>query len=269
MDSLTVRYGEWALVAGAAEGIGSAFASLLAKQGMNLVMVDHNLAALASLAGELEHLHGIKTVRIHGDLSQDNAAEECLAATAGLACRLLVYVPAFSPVGRFAEHSQEDIEHFLGLNVKTPLKMVYAFLRLQERGKRSGIILMSSLAGMIGPALAAPYSATKAFSRVLSESLYYEMKDFPVDVLACCAGPTSTPTYLASRPAKGNRMVSVTEPGEVAAYALRKLGKSPVCIPGWKNRFFYFLLTRILPRKAAGRIVSNAMLRMYPKKKGS
>ncbi|MCX6245215.1 MAG: SDR family NAD(P)-dependent oxidoreductase [Bacteroidetes bacterium] len=264
MDLKSGRYGEWAMVAGAADGIGSAFSSILAEGGMNLIMIDHNLSSMTSLADELEKKHGVRTVRIHKDLAEKDAAEECLAMINDLNFRLLIYVPAFSPVRRFMDHSPEAVERFLSLNVRSPLKMVHAFLRRQEKGKRAGIILMSSLAGMIGPALAAPYSATKAFSMILSESLFYELRENPVDVLACCAGPTSTPTYWSSKPAGVSKLVAVMEPDKVARYALKNLGKKPVCIPGWKNRLFYFILTRILPRRMAGRIVSDSMFKMYP-----
>ena len=39
MDSFPDRYGTWAVVAGASEGLGEAFAAALAERGMNVVMV--------------------------------------------------------------------------------------------------------------------------------------------------------------------------------------------------------------------------------------
>jgi hypothetical protein len=122
---------------------------------------------------------------------------------------------------------------------------------------------MSSLAGMVGPALAAPYAATKAFSLLLAESLFYEMKKDNVDILACCAGPTSTPTYWKSKPINQSKFIEVMDPSIVATSALKKLGRTPVCIPGWKNRVIYYFLTR-LSKKRAGYIVSKSMLGMYP-----
>jgi short-subunit dehydrogenase len=258
------RFGEWALVAGAAEGIGAAFSTLLAEHGMNLIMADIKAASLNSLADELEKNCRIRTIRIHRDLSAGNAGIECLREAGDIDFRLMVYVPAFSRVGKFPEYSEDEIDRFLSLNIKTPVQMVHSFLQKRQKEKTCGIILMSSLAGMLGPALVAPYAGTKAFTIAFSESLFYELKEEGVEILACCAGPTSTPTYWSSKPGNRNTMIEVMKPADVAEYALRMLGRRPVCIPGWKNRLAYLLLTRILSRNIAAGIVSKSMKRMYP-----
>ena len=41
MNGKTDCYGEWALISGAAEGLGAAFAKALAARKLNLIMVDH------------------------------------------------------------------------------------------------------------------------------------------------------------------------------------------------------------------------------------
>ncbi len=264
MDDVVSRYGKWALVAGAAEGIGAAFSAILAGYGMNLILVDNNIQSLNLLADELEKIHGITTIRVHQDLSEENAAQDCLEKVKDVDFRLMIYVPAFSKVGKFTGYSSEEVDLFLSLNVRTPVHIIHSFLRHKQNGQRCGVILMSSLAGMLGPALVAPYAATKAFLIIFSESLFYELKNEKVDILACCAGPTSTPTYWKSNPGKGNKIIEIMQPPEVAGYALKMLGKQPLCIPGWKNRLFYYLLTRIIPRKIAGNIVSKSMLKIYP-----
>jgi short-subunit dehydrogenase len=263
MNETVLRYGDWALIAGAAEGIGAAFSVLLAGSGINLILIDNNLPSLDLLADELEKDHRITTKRISCDLSGENAAEYCLDKVREIDFRLMIYVPAFSRVGKFVEYSEEEIGRFVSLNVNTPLFMVHSFLRRRQKGKPCGIILMSSLAGIIGPALAAPYAGTKAFTRIFSESLFYELKNEKVDILACCAGPTSTPTYWGSQPKNRNSIIAVMQTRDVAAYALKMLGKKPFCIPGWTNRLFYFLLTRVIPRKISGSIVSRSMVKMY------
>jgi len=264
MNDFVSRYGEWALIAGAAEGIGAAFSTTLAGYGMNLILADKNLPSLNLLADELEKIHRITTVRLHQDLSEENACRDCLDKVKEIDFRLMIYIPAFSLVGKFAEYSAEDIDSFLSLNVRTPVHLVHSFLRRKQKGQRFGIILMSSLAGLLGPALAAPYAATKAFSIIFSESLFYELKNDKVDILACCAGPTSTPTYWNSNPRNQSKIIEIMQPLDVATYTLKMLGNRPVCIPGWKNRLFYYFLTRVIPRKFAGTLVSKSMLKMYP-----
>jgi short-subunit dehydrogenase len=63
-------------------------------------------------------------------------------------------------------------------------------------------------------------------------------------------------------------MIDVMQPAKVVNHALKRLGKRSYCIPGWKNRLFYYILTRILPRKMAGNIVSKSIKKMYPEKSG-
>ncbi|MGA3012632.1 MAG: SDR family NAD(P)-dependent oxidoreductase [Bacteroidales bacterium] len=264
MNDLVLRYGDWAFIAGAAEGIGAAFSIALAEKGMNLILVDNNFPALNLLADELEKNFRISTLRIFQDLTKPDAVSACLEKSKSIDFRLVVYVPAFSPVGRFSSYTDEDIDRFLSLNNRTPIHFIHSLLKKRQKDKQYGIIMMSSLAGILGPPLSAPYAGTKAFTVVLAESLFYELKDAKVDIMACCAGPTSTPTYWSSNPGKQNKIIDVMQPSKVAVYALKMLGKRSYCIPGWKNRLFYYILTRILPRKMAGNIVSKSIKKMYP-----
>jgi len=263
MKDLVSCYGNWAMIAGAAEGIGAAFSRALAGYGFNLILVDKNYSSLNLLAEELDGKKSTKIISVQLDLSEENAINICREKMTDHECGLLIYIPAFSAVGRFTKYTSIEIDQFLVLNVRTPIHLIHSYLQMRRPGKRTGVILMSSLAGMVGPALAAPYAATKAFSLLLSESLFYEMKDSKVDILACCAGPTSTPTYWKSKPRNQSKLIEVMDPADVAAAALKKLGRTPVCIPGWKNRLIYYFLTRISV-KTAGHIVSKSMLEMYP-----
>ena len=47
------RYGPWATVAGASEGLGATYAEELASRGLNLVLVARRAELLQSLASEL------------------------------------------------------------------------------------------------------------------------------------------------------------------------------------------------------------------------
>jgi uncharacterized protein len=263
MNDFADRYGKWVLVAGSAEGLGAAFSEALASRKMNLVMADIRADKLEALAERLSTTYGILTKKVVIDLSGGSSWSSCLKEINGLDCRLLVYVPAYSPVKTFTSNSLEDLDRYLSLNCATPIKMVWEFCRMLPENKGGGILLMSSLAGIVGPKYVAPYAASRAFSILLGESLHHELKMKGISVTVCCAGPTSTPTYWESHPDQGRDDTMLMEPDTVAEYALKCLGRKAVCIAGWKNRASYFLLTRILGRKIAGTLVNRAMSKLY------
>src|SRR5206468_10468158 len=80
MTGFRDRYGPWAVVAGASEGIGAAFATALAARGLDLVLVARRPEPLAALAGRLP----VGTVVVPADLSTVDGVEAVFAATAGL-----------------------------------------------------------------------------------------------------------------------------------------------------------------------------------------
>jgi uncharacterized protein len=264
MASLPERYGNWALVAGAAEGIGEGFTTLLAAAGFNIILVDRNAVAMNELAKKTGQEYQVKTLVLHLDLAAPDAAGRCMEAAVSTGCRLLVYVAAYSQVGRFCDLDASDLDGFLSVNTHTLLHLVHGFSnRLIRAGQTGGILLVSSLAGLIGPQYVAPYAATKAFSIRLAEALHDELADHGIDITVCCAGTVSTPTYWESQPDFGQMKPPVMQPMEVAAYAMSNLGKKILCIPGLKNRLQYFFLLHLIPRRMANRLVNDAMKKMY------
>lgn len=264
MPAFNEKYGPWAIVAGAAEGLGEAYSTFLASQKINLVMVDNQRVAMEELAKKLENNYQVRIIQLHLDLSKKESANEILKATRGFDTGLLVYNAAYSLIKPFLDHTSVELDTFIDVNTKTQIQLVHGFSKRLIHTKRGGgILLMSSLAGLIGMQLVAPYAATKAFAWNLAEALYHELKPYEIDVMACAAGATETPAYLKTNPKYGWPRPSVMKPMEVAKGALTNLGKQARYIPGMSNRFNYFLLTRIMPRKMAAGIANKTMRKMY------
>lgn len=264
MTDFSTRYSQWALVAGAAEGIGAAYCEELARRGMNLIMVDVKEVEMGFLAGQIEKKYNIMTRRMLIDLSEGDAPVKCMAEIRELHCRLLVYNAAYSRVKPFLDARPEELDLYISVNARTPLKLVHSFANyLKETGKPGGILLMSSLAGLWGTSLVAAYSGTKGFNLALAEALSHELKPYNIDVSAVCAGATATPGYLGTNPSYGFIRPSVMKPGRVASIALNRLGRKAVIIPGLSNKLTYFFLTRILPRSVSANLVNRTMARTY------
>ena len=249
------RYGPWALVAGASEGLGAAYARALAARGLNLVLVARRLPLLKALAQEITAQSEVEVCCLDGDLSERAFLEGLQAACAGLEVGLIVYNAAYAPIGEFASTPPDDLLHVVAVNVRAPVTLVRAFLPGMSARGRGGIILMTSLAGNQGSPHISTYAASKAFNRVLAEGLWYELKDKGVDVLACCAGAVRTPGY--SGAAAGKDAPGTLDPQEVVEQALRALGRGPVVIPGRLNRVANFLMSRLLPRRWAISIMAG------------
>jgi hypothetical protein len=264
MTDFSGRYGQWGLVAGAAEGIGASFCEELARKGMNLIMVDTDATGMMLLSRRLEDAWHIKAKHLVLDLASPDAPEQCMKQVTDLDCRLLVYNAAYSRVKPFLSADPAELDLYIDVNARTPLKLVFSFAKKLKEEKRSGgILLMSSLAGLWGTRLVAAYSGTKAFNLQLAEALSHELRQYRIDVSACCAGATATPGYLGSNPSYGLIRPSVMDPGRVASIALKKLGKKVLIVPGFSNRMTYFLLTRILPRSMSAAFVNRMMEKTY------
>jgi len=80
-----------------------------------------------------------------------------------------------------------------------------------------------------------------------------------VDVLACCAGATRTPAFVAAMPGGAPGLL---EPAQVVEEALDGLGRGALVIPGRVNRAVSFLLRRLLPRRTAVRILGDQTRRL-------
>ena len=258
------KYGPWAIIVGAAEGLGEAYCIALAKRKMNLLMVDKRISELNSLAIRIREEYSVKTQLLHLDLNNKDATTIILEASTKLDIGLLIYNAAYSQIKPFVNYTKEELDAFITVNTSSQIHLVHAFAKkLMTRKKTGGIILMSSLAALIGMQLIAPYAATKAFTWNLAEALNYELKPHHIDVMACISGAIATPTYLKSNPKYGFIKPLVMQSESVAEAALDKLGKKALFIPGFSNRLNYFILTHLMPRKMAASIANKTMGEMY------
>ena len=247
-------YGPWALVAGASEGIGAAFAKSLAERGLNLVLIARNREKLYGFASELRSKYEIAVEEQVVDLGDDKSIRKLLS-TIKQEIGLLVYNAAYSPIGYFKDVPQTDLDKIINVNIRTPLYLLKSLTEsMIERGK-GGVILMSSLSGTQGSPKIATYAASKSFNTILAEGLWHELKDLNVDVLACVAGAVRTPGYMSSADQKD--APGTLDPNEVAEEALNSLGNSPSVVPGSFNKFAKFIMSRVLSRKRAIHIMHN------------
>lgn len=260
MTEFAERYGPWALVAGASEGIGAAFARALARRSLSLVLVARRPEPLAELEREIAASSKVGVRSLSLDLRSPDALSRLADATADLDIGLVVYNAAFAPRGEFLASPLADQLAVIDVNARGPLELAHRFgRRLAARGA-GGIVLLSSLTAFQGSPFVATYGASKAFLLSLGEALWFELAPRGVDVLVVCAGATRTPSYLSQRSSQG--APGELEPEPVAEEALAHLGKGPLRIPGRFNRVASQLLRRLLPRSTTIRLMGAQTRRL-------
>jgi short-subunit dehydrogenase len=262
--NLKKKYGNTAMIAGASEGIGGAFAAFLAKEGFDLVLIARRQQPLELLAESLRIENNIKVTCMTCDLSDDDAIQQIQEKLKGMEINLLVYNAVQSYIGPFIRNSHENHLQMARLNMITPLSMIHQFGEKMLAKGQGAIVLMTSLAGFQGSGYLSMYAATKAFNHILGESLWFEWKKSGVDIIACCAGATSTPNFRNTNPEKNSFFAPrILLPAEIPVECFRKLGRQPSCITGRGNRVASFIMQKILPRKAAINIMGETTRKMY------
>ena len=201
------NFKKWALVTGAASGMGRIYVSRLAGMGYNVVAVDINAAGLEETAaivrGQIASAEGLtdsqkesfRILKVVQDLSLDTAADSIFARTEEEGCEIEVLVNNAGIMYCQAIHatSERMLSLIMMVHMYTPLMICRKYLNgMRERG--CGYILnISSLASwMIWPGIGM-YGSTKRFVRDYSRELRIEAQKTGVSITNAYFGAVDTP----------------------------------------------------------------------------
>jgi uncharacterized protein len=229
------KYGRWAVIAGASEGIGACLADQLAARGLDLVLIARNGTLLDEVATRARNKYGVQTRAVVQDLTAADIGAEVADATDGLDVGLLIYnAGASDRTTTFLENELEYSLMQIKLDCVGPTALAHHFGRaMRERG-RGGIVLVGSLACLAGSATLAMYSAVKAFQHNFAEGLWAELGPYGVDVCCTPLGMTYTPAFqrLGIEYDPAAHMLSE----DVAREIIANIGNGPVHVVGDNNR---------------------------------
>lgn len=240
----------YALVTGASSGIGQQYATELAKQKYDLVLVSNQEKEIQEVADELSQKYGVKTIALYRDLAKDEAAQELHSYCKENNIQIDILINN-AGVFFFNEYVKTDIrriELMLNLHIKTVSEMCYYFgADMKERGFGYILNMSSMSAWMTMPGISV-YNATKAYILNFSRSIWYELKPYGVGVTAICPGAVDTGLYGLSdywRKIAVGIGVSM-RPEKLAQKALKKMfKKKKQYIPGWINHIFIFMVKHL------------------------
>jgi uncharacterized protein len=248
------KYGGWAVVTGASDGIGRAFAELLAAAGFNLVIAARRKDILETLATDLSGVHGVEVRPVPCDLARAEGVALLELATEGLDAGLLIAAAGFGTSGNFLDSDLIAELGMIDVNCRAVAALAHTFGNRFTRRGSGAIVLLSSLLAFQGAPRAANYAATKAYVQTFAEGLRQELAAAGVDVLAVAPGPVRSGFGR-----RANMQMSMAQrPAEVARGALRALGTRGTVRPGFLSQFLRLALMP-LPRWGRVRIMGIIM----------
>ena len=245
------QYGPWALVVGASQGLGAAWAEECAKRGQNVAICARTLSKLDAVAADLRKKYGVETRTFSIDISAEDCPEKIYENVKDLDLGTLIYNAAIETGGYFIKVDEKYHRQQVIGNAMNPMVLTYKIARDMAKRHRGCILLISSMAGVVGTASQPSYGAAKSFMAILGESLWYEMQKYGVYAAGVTVGSVATPNYVEQQAEQGTNMevgesyeyddliegleefnkavmdAKPHTPADVAAYVLDHVGTGP------------------------------------------
>jgi 3-hydroxybutyrate dehydrogenase len=205
--------GKWALVTGAAAGLGLAVAESLAGAGANIVL--HDLIEPKETRDRLRFRFAVQVVSVAADLSQRSSIETMMAELLGRleAIDILVnnaVVRHFAPVEAFAP---EDWEEALAVNLSAPFHLIRLALPAMKKRGWGRIFNLASIYSTRAVADRIDYVTTKTAILGMTRAVAIETIASGITCNALCPGTLPTPAItqkIASIAAASARSIDET-----------------------------------------------------------
>jgi len=219
--------GRTALVTGASLGIGRAVALALARRGARVKATGLEAGPLLELARSCAA--GV----LAADLGDEDGLERLIEWVGSV--DLLVNVAGFGRYQALADVAAEETREMLAVNLAAPIRLTAALAPgMVERG-RGRIVYVASIAGVVGVAHEAVYSATKGGLIAFSESVRYELAGSGVGVTVVVPAVVSTSFFARRGAGYARRFPRPLPPARVATRLVVAIERdlSEVYVPRW------------------------------------
>ncbi|MBE7172612.1 MAG: SDR family NAD(P)-dependent oxidoreductase [Williamsia sp.] len=253
----------YALITGAAKGIGRSLAAELAKRNYHLLLADLDGIGLAQTAYNIRERYRVEVRHIELDLAEEGAAAKLKQWSKPYHDQLQIVVnnAGYGLNGQFAHIPSREHMDNIYVNVRAVVEISHAFIPvLQQHPAQAYLLNVGSTTAYQTVPYLNVYAASKAFVLSFTRGLRYELRKSNISV--SCLSPGSTDTDFVNRARMGESVRKTAarvnmSPDEVARIAVRGLfrGNSEI-IPGWINKLNAWLPS-FFPKSLVERIAGN------------
>lgn len=238
--------------------MGKIYAERLAEARYDLLLVSNQETELQQVAEELQSRFHVTVIPHYQDLSTNTAADELFAfcQEQSIEIEILINNAGMFFFEELTPENEGKAMKMLQLHIFTPTRLCLLFGESMKQRGHGYILNVSSMAAKIPAPGITIYSATKAYLKSFSKSLYFEMRPYGVGVTTVCPAAIATPLYKL-KPSLLNLGVKIGligTPQWLVKRALRGMfRKRRVVKPGLMN---YYLppLIAILPKWLVARL---------------
>ncbi|XP_065078474.1 very-long-chain 3-oxoacyl-CoA reductase-like [Ochlerotatus camptorhynchus] len=182
--SLAERYGKWAVITGATDGIGKGYAWHLARHGINLVLISRTESKLKMVAKEIYDKFPVEIKWIAADFTDDcgiypRIRKELQDLDIGILVNNVGM--AADRLDPFESFSEGEHRTLLNVNILSTLWMSHMVLPWMKHARRGIIVNVSSMCARSPAPHGAMYSATKGFVYSLTEAIQLELRGTGVE----------------------------------------------------------------------------------------
>lgn len=187
--------GKTVLITGASRGIGRGTAIECARQGANLALnwyrdrdgIDETVAEIKAL--------GRRVVEVEGDVAERGSATRFVSTAAKELGGVDVFVSnaGICPFHSFLDTPPETFERTMAVNLHGAYYMTQAAAnRMKDQGRGGSIIAISSISALVGGAMQAHYTPTKAGVHSLMQSCAIALGPYKIRCNSVMPGTIAT-----------------------------------------------------------------------------
>jgi len=217
------KLGKWAVVTGATDGIGKAYAKALAKKGFDIVLISRTPEKLEAVASELGKSYSVQTKTIAIDFTgevtiYDNIRQKIegldigvLVNNVGMSYKYAEYLTKVPDGEKFSD----DI---IKANITSCTRMTMLVLPVMEKVGKGVILNVSSLSALSPVPLLSIYSACKVYVNFLTRAIDDEYKGKGIIIQSVMPG------FVSTNMSKMRPSFTTCTPDAFVKWALRSVG---------------------------------------------
>lgn len=252
----------YALITGAAKGIGRGIAHQLANRNYTLLLVDLDEDALLATARDIESTHPVKVYTLHQDLSAPDAIARIIKWTSPWHDDLNVVInnAGYGLNNAFETLTLDEQLNLIDVNIKAQVALSHNYIPILKKQPEAYLLNVSSTTAYQSVPYLTIYAASKSFVLSFTRGLRFELQHSRISV--SCLIPGSTDTDFVNRAGMSTAVKEKAkrynmQPEKVAAIAIKGLfNRKAEIIPGFTNRLHAFL-PRFFPKIFTERIAGN------------